>query len=221
MVAASQPAMRKLVDNRQINTRELFQFGELLKAARDRQLDRYLDIRDGMSERMQNQRIVIELSVQVARAARKRRQMIAGLEIMAEHYPNEPLYSLMLLDYYFPSRKYDEAFQALQRLSDRLGGEDAAMDARFSAAALVMGNLQDAKKYADAALQREPDLELGWWSALNVRAAMDDFSACVEALQHLESEFDYDLGPEKLKKNKTYAQLVQSDEYKSWVESRQ
>jgi hypothetical protein len=113
MAAPGKPAVRKLLDFVNVSENELFQFAELLKAARDRKLDRYLEIRDGMPERFQRQRIVVETNVRLARQARKRRQMVAGLAIMDEYYPDEPLYSLMLLDLYFPSRKYDKAFGAL------------------------------------------------------------------------------------------------------------
>jgi len=219
MVAPSKPAMRKLLDFQNVSERDLFQFGELLKAARDRQLDRYMEIREGLSPQLQRQRIVVESSVQVARQVRKRRQMIAGLQVMAEHFPDEPLYTLMLLDYYFPSRKYEEAMQSLQLLADRLDVGDAAMEARFSAAALVMGNPQAALAYADMAVGREPGLELGWWSALNARAALADFSGSVEALQKLEGDFGYELGPDALKRNPSYAQLLESAEYRSWRES--
>lgn len=221
MSAPSKAAMRKLLDFQNVSDRELFQFGELLKAARDRRLDRYLEIRDGLEPRFQQQRIVVELSVQTARKARKRRQMIAALGVMAEHYPNEPLYSLMLLDLYFPSRKYEEAFQALQMLSDRLDVGDAAMQARLSAAALVMGNAQDAAVHANVALELEPGLELAWWSALNARAAASDFAGSVAALQRLETEFGHKLGPDALQKNPSFGPLLASDEFKGWLEKRQ
>ncbi len=216
MAAPSAPNMRKLLDFQNVKDSELFMFGELLKAARDRRLDRYLEVRDGLQERFQRQRVVIESSVQIARQVRKRRQMVAALKIMAEHFPDEPLYSLMLLDYYFPSRMYEDAFLALRRLADRLEVEDAAMEARLSAAALVMGNAQDAAAYADEALRLEPALELGWWSALNARAAASDYSRSVEALEKLQGDFGYELGPEALQKNPAYAQLLQSAEYKAW-----
>jgi len=219
MVAPSKPAMRKLLDYKNVTERDLFQFGELLKAARDSNFGRYIEIMDGLSPQLQRQRIVVESSVQVARQARKRRQMIAALQVMAEHFPEEPLYSLMLLDYYFPARKYEQALQSLLRLSDRLGVEDAAMDARLSAAALVMEKPQDAAAYADSALGREPGLELAWWSALNARAALSDFAGSVEALQRLEDDFGYKLSPETLGKNRSYAQLLDSSEYKRWRES--
>jgi len=220
MGAPSTSNMRKLVDFQNVRDSELFMFGELLKAARDRRLDRYLEIRDGLEERFQRQRIVVESSVQVARQARKRRQMVAALKIMAEYFPDEPLYSLMVLDYYFPSRMYDKAFLALQRLADRLDVDDAAMAARLSAAALVMDKGDVAAAYADAALEREPGLELAWWSALNARAGLADFAGCVEALETLEEEFGYELGPESLEKNPAYAQLLQSAEFKAWLGSR-
>lgn len=216
MGAPSAPNMRKLLDFQNVKDSEMFMFGELLKAARDRRLDRYLEIRAGLEERFQRQRVVVESSVQVARQVRKRRQMVAALKIMAEYFPDEPLYSLMLLDYYFPSRMYDQAFLALQRLADRLDVEDAAMEARLSAAALVMDKADVAAAYADAALEREPTLELAWWSALNARAAAADFMGCVQALQTLEGEFGYALGPEALQKNPAYAQLLRSDEFKAW-----
>lgn len=219
MAAPGKPAARKLLDFTNVSENELFQFAELLKAARDRKLDRYLEIRDGMPERFQRQRIVVETNVHLARQARKRRQMVAGLAIMDKYYPDEPLYSLMLLDLYFPSRKYDQAFDALQRLSDRLGFPDAAMDARMSATALVLEKPQDASKYAERALQLEPGLELAWWSALSARVTLIDYAGAVEALQRLQGEFGYELGPEALKKNRAYAQLLDSVEYRGWRET--
>lgn len=221
MSAPSSSAMRKLLDFQNVRERDLFQFGELLKSARDRRLARYLEIRDGMEERFQRQRIVVETSVHLARLVRKRREMIGALEIMAGYFPEEPLYSLMLLDYYFPQRKYHEAITALQLLADRLDFDDAAMDARLSAASLVMGNAQDAGGFADRAVEREPGLELAWWSALNARAALADFDGCVVALDRLERDFAYDLGPEVLRKNPAYAQLLQSDAYRAWQASGQ
>lgn len=217
--APSQPAMRKLVDIPNPTDREMFQFAELLKAVRDVSLDRYLKIRDDMSARFQKQRVVVVTTAQLARTVRQRRQMIAAVEILANTYPEEPLYSLMLLDYYFPSRKYEEAMQALQRLSKRLGVDDAAMDARFSATALVLGNTADALAHAEKATEREPGLELGWWSSLRVRAAMSDFAAATEVLKTLQDDFGYDLSPEFLQRDKSYAQLLASGDYKQWRES--
>ena len=220
MAAPGKAAARKLLDFQNVSENELFQFAELLKAARDRKLDRYLEIRDGMQERFQRQRIVVETNVDLARQVRKRRQMVAGLAIMAKYYPEEPLYSLMLLDYYVPARRLDEAVAALQRLSERLDVADAAMEARLSAVALSKGEPQAASTLADAALTLENDLEIAWWSALKARVALEDFARATEALQQLEAQFGWDLGTETLQQDKSYRGLLASSEYQAWLESR-
>ena len=146
--------------------------------------------------------------------------MVAGLAIMAKYYPEEPLYSLMLLDYYVPARRLEEAVAALQRLSERLDFPDAAMEARLSAAALDQGDPQDASARADVALALEDDLELAWWSALKARVALQDFARATEALQQLEAQFGWDLGTETLRQDKNYRALLVSGEYQAWLESR-
>jgi hypothetical protein len=214
------PALRKLVDYRSATDQEVFQLGELLKAARDRKLDKYLDVLDQLPDRLKRQRIVVETTVHLARAVRKRRAMLDGLATMAELYPAEPRYSLMLLDHYFPRRKYEQASEALLRLQRTLGFDDAAMEARLSAAALIMGNVEDAAGHASRAIELEDDLELAWWSTLNARATLEDYAASVEALEVLQTRFGYELGPDALGRNKMYQDLVASAEYRDWNERR-
>lgn len=220
LATPSKSSLRKMLDIRDVSERELYLFGELLKAARDVNLDKYNEVLGSMQPRLQRQRIVVESGVHAAKARKNRRAMVAAVAKMAEYYPEEPLYSLMLLDYLFPSRKYDEGIAVLGRLADALGVPDAAMDARLSAAHLAAGNPAEAVIHADAATEREPDLELGWLSALNARNAVGDFPGAVAALTELESRFGYDLGPETLKKSKVFGELMVSSEYKGWLESR-
>jgi tetratricopeptide (TPR) repeat protein len=220
MALPSKSAVRKLVDFRNPSEREVFQLTELLKAVRDRRVDKYFAVNAELDERMKGQRIVVLSAVQLTKTVRDRRKMRTALSAMAKYFPDEPLYSLMLLDYYFPSRKYAEAMQSLLRLQERLDTDDAAMDARLSAAALVMADADSANRYADQAVEREPGLELGWWSALRARLALSQYDRAVEALQNLEQQFDHALGPEELQGQKGFEGLVASDEYRGWVATR-
>ena len=220
LAAPSKTALRKLVDTQNVNERELYLFGEILKAARDGNIGKFKETRDGMHERFQRQRIVVESGVHVAKARRQRGEMVAALGEMIKHFPEEPLYSLMLLDHLFPQKKYEEGIAALARLADELDFPDAAMEARLSAAYLAAGNPAEAVIYADAALEREPGLELGWLSALNARNAVGDFAGAVTALTGLESDFSYDLGPETLKKSRVFGDLMASGEFAAWLETR-
>lgn len=219
--APSKPAIRKLIDFPDVRESDLFQFTELLKAARDRQAQRYVEIINGLDERLRRQRVVVLTSVQLMKQIRNRRMTRTALMQMADYYPEEPLYTLMLLDYYFPARKYEEALQSLFALYDRLDVDDAAMEARLSAATLVNGNPADANAHADKALQLEAGLELAWWSALRARTALEDFSGAVEALQQLETRFGHDLGAEALQRDQGLASLLRSSEFSDWLATRQ
>ena len=219
--APSKQAVRKLIDLPRISDPQVFQLTELLKAVRDRRVDRFVEIWSGLGDDLKAQRITVLSHVHLMRDTRNRRKMRTALIEMAKHFPDEPRYSLMLLDYYFPSRRYEDAFDALKRLEARLGVEDSAMNARLSAAALVMRNAGDAVAYAERAVEMEPGLELGWWSLARASAVTEDYAAVVRALTQLEDQFGHSLGPDALGKDPLFARVVQSQEYQTWSSSRQ
>lgn len=223
LIAASPgaPAVRKLLDFQGPTEQQTFQMTELLKAARDMQVDRYFEILDDVDETLRRQRVVVLTSVHLTKATGNRRKLRTALIDVDKYFPDEPLYSLMLLDYYFPSRKYQQAMQALLSLQSTLGVQDAAMLARLSAASLVLGDAEDALSYADQAVTIEPGLELAWWSALRARTAMRQFETAVAALDELEKTFGYTLGPEAFEKDPSMADLLLSSEYETWLDSRE
>ena len=220
MAAPSEAAVRKLIDFKNVKQADLFQFTELLKAARDRRTEKYVEILSGLNPELQRQSLVVLLTVQLSKNANNRRFLRIGLMQMDEHAPEEPLFSLMLLDYYVPSQRYDKAIAALQRTYAKFGFDDAAMEARLSAITLAQGNAADANAFAERAILMEPQLELAWWSALRARVAVADFAAAVEALQRLEDEHGHKLGAEQLKGDKSFAALLAADEFKAWAAAR-
>lgn len=221
MAAPSRPAARKLVDYTGIKDADMFQFTELLKAARDRRVERYVDIINNLSPQMQRQRVVVLTSVQLAKLVRNRRMLRAALMQMAAHFPQEPLYALLLLDYYVPSKMYEEAIANLQRSYETFGFDDAAMEARLSALTLELGNAADASAFAERAVELEPGLELAWWSALRARVALTEHGAAVEALQKLERQFGHKLGQAELARDRSFAALLASAEFSAWAASRE
>ena len=215
------PAVRKLLDFQGPTEQQMFQMTELLKASRDMQVDRYFDILGNVDGKLRSQRAVVLMTVNLTKATRNRRKLRTALIDVDKYFPDEPLYSLMLLDYYFPSRQYDKAMQALLRLQSRLNVPDAAMAARLSAASLVLDNAEDALSYAEQAVQIEPGLELGWWSVLRASAALSQYDVAVGALGELEQTFGYSLGPEAFEGDPSMADLLLSPEYETWLASRE
>ncbi len=220
IASPSEAAVRKLIDFKNPAPPDLFQYTELLKAARDKRDEKYLELLSGLNPALQSQHLVLQLTVQLAKQVNNRRFLRVALLEMAKYAPEEPLFSLMLLDYYVPSHRFDEAIAALQRTYAELGFDDAAMEARLSAITLAKGDAAGANAYAERAIQMEPQLELAWWSALRARVAVEDFAAAVQALQQLEDHHGHTLGAEQLKGDKAFAPLLASDEFKTWVASR-
>jgi hypothetical protein len=219
MAAPSEAAVRKLIDFQNVKESDLFQLRELLKAGRDRQTSRYSEIYADLDESLRRQRIVVLQNVLLSRAINNRRFLRQALVVMAEYFPDEPLYSLMLLDYYVPTQQFEEAIAGLKRTYAKFGFDDAAMEARISAITLAMGNAEDAAAYAERAVLFEPGFELGWWSALRARVATADFPGAVEALQRLEQDHGHKLRAEQLQGDKSFAALLASDEFKTWSAS--
>jgi tetratricopeptide (TPR) repeat protein len=159
--------------------------------------------------------------VQLTKLGRNRRLIRSSLMQMAKYFPSDPLFSLMLLDYYVPTKKFDEALTALRATHARLGFDDAAMEARFSAITLALGQVADASAHAQRALELEPDLELAWWSALRARVAAEDHAGAVAALGKLEKDFGHTLGRAELERDKSFASLLASAEFGAWADGRQ
>ena len=220
MMAPSTQASRKLIENKTVKDADMFQFAELLKAARDRDAERYINIINSLTPELQRERIVVLTSVQLTKLSRNRRLLRTALTQMAMYYPFDPLYSLMLLDYYVPTQKLDEALTALQATYKQLGVDDAAMEARISALSVAKGNATDASTFAQRAIELEPGLELAWWSALRARVALADYTGSTEALDRLEKEHGHKLGRVELEPDKSFAPLLASAEFAAWADGR-
>ena len=122
----------------------------------------------------------------------------------------------MLLDYHLPNGDFDSAMQGMLRLGNRLGGPDAALKARMSTLALILGNTEEADAYAESAIEMEPELELAWWSVLRTRTAQEQFDEAVQALTVLERQFGHKLRTTALEKDRILATLLETDEFKAW-----
>jgi hypothetical protein len=134
-----------------------------------------------------------------------------------QYDPQDVLFALPLLDYYFPDGQYQKAYDALVRVRDKLQVDDAVTNARLSSASLVLKQPEEANRFADAAVEQEPSLELGWWSLLRARTATADFAGAVTALQQLKSAFGYELGPDQLGKDPSMKAFLGSPAYQAWL----
>ncbi|MBT8090501.1 MAG: hypothetical protein KJO01_09870 [Gammaproteobacteria bacterium] len=221
MAMPSKPASRKMLMNKKVSDGDVFQVAELFKAVRDRKPARFFQVYDGLSQSLLEERVVVRASFAMALIARDQARIRNAVRVLVETYPNDPLYSLRLVEYYISTRQYQEAIDALVVLQDGIGVKDGATESLKASAALAMGNTGDAEQYALQATVVEPSLELGWWSLLRARTGAADYSGATDALARLEDDFGHTLDPEQLGRDRFLKVLADKQEYLDWRASRE
>lgn len=220
MARPSKPATRNMLENKNLDDAALFQVSELFKAVRDNKAQRFFQIYDDMDETLHAEMTIMKLNLFLALTVRDAVRVESAAEMLAAKRPDDPLFSLRLIEYYIPTRQYDKAIDALVRLQDEIGIKDGATESLKATAALAMGNIADAEEFALQATINEPSLELSWWSLLRARTRAEDYSAATEALARLEDDFGHNLGPQTLKKDPFLKVLADQQAYLDWRSSR-
>ena len=221
MAMPSKPSTRNLLENKTLGEGEIFQVGELFKAVRDNEAERFFQIFDGLDPVLLKEPVILRLNLHLSLAFPESTRAANAVRMLVDAFPDDPLYSLRLIDYYIPTRQYQEAIDALERLQAGIGIKDGATESVKSSAALAMGNTPDSEKYALQATIAEPSLELGWWSLLRARTRAEDYSGATEALARLEDDFGHTLDPKNLKRDRFLKVLADKPEYLNWRASRE
>jgi len=221
MAMPSKPSTRNLLENKTLGEGEVFQVGELFKAVRDNEAERFFQIFDALDPALLKEPVILRLNLRLSLAFPKSPRAANAVRMLVEALPDDPMYSLRLIDYYIPARQYQDAIDALERLQAGIGISDGATESVKSSAALAMGNAVESEKYALQATVAEPSLELAWWSLLRARTRAEDYSGATEALARLEDDFGHRLDPEKLKRDRFLKVLADKSEYLNWRAARE
>lgn len=221
MAMPSKPSTRNLLENKTLGEGEVFQVGELFKAVRDNEAERFFQIFDGLDPVLLKEPAILRLNLHLSLAFPESPRAANAVRMLVDAFPDDPLYSLRLIDYYIPARQYQDAIDALERLQAGVGISDGATESVKSSAALAMGNTADSEKYALQATVAEPSLEVAWWSLLRARTRAEDYSGATEALARLEDDFGHTLDPRKLKRDRFLKVLADKPEYLNWRASRE
>ncbi len=221
MAMPSKAATRNLLDNKNLGDGDVFQVSELFKAVRDNKSERFFQIYDGMDAAVIGEAVIIKLNLQLALLVRDGQRIENAIRMLDKKHPDNALYSLRLIEYYIPTRRYEEAIDTLVTLQNSIGVRDGAIESLKASAALAMGNTTDAEKYALQATIVEPSLEVAWWSLLRARTRAENYNGATQALARLEDDFGHTLGPQKLKRDRFLKVLADKPEYLEWRASRE
>ncbi|MGI9234108.1 MAG: hypothetical protein ACR2RD_10800 [Woeseiaceae bacterium] len=220
MAMPGKAATRALLRNKTYNEGQVFQAGELFKAVRDNQPERFFQIFDDVDKALLKEPLLLRLNLQFAMAFPQSPRAGNAVRLIVESYPNEPLYSLRLSEHYIQTGQFAEAITTLTTLQTELGLRDGASESLKSSAALAMDRVEDSEKFAVAATSAEPSLEVAWWSLLRARTRAGDYSGATEAMARLEDDFGHSLDPATLRRDRFLKVLASKSEYVDWRASR-
>ena len=216
----TQQATQQLLENKNVDAGGLFQVSELFKSVRDNSHPRFFSIYDGMDEELKKERVVVRLNLQMTAAWNDRARRGRAVESVAANFPDDPLFSLPLIEFFIATNQFERAITEVETLQKGLAIVDGATESLKATAAMALGEMQRAEEYALSATQAEPDLELAWWSLLRARTAAGDYEGATEAMTQLEDRFEYLLIPQKLRRDRFLKILIDQQEYKDWRAER-
>jgi len=201
---------------------QLFQVTEIYKATRDIQPPRFFEIYDAFDEQLKREPFIARHAVKMAFLLEDIDRFEQSLEVFNDVYVENSDFGLMMSDMYMVMKAYDKSYASLQKFHESYSVNEGALPARLSALALALGKSEDAETYAVEATVDEPMLELGWWSLLRARAAIENNQGAIEVLAHLEDNFGHRLDVAKLRRDKFrgFTKLAASQEFQDWRASR-
>lgn len=221
MAMPSKSSTRNMLQDKTLGAGEIFQAGELFKAVRDNEAERFFQIFDGLDPALLEEPVILRLNLQLSLAFPQSPRAANAVQMIVDTFPDDYVNSLRLIEHFIATRQYQEAIDAIERFQAGSGIRDGAMESVKSAAALAMGNMDDAEKYALQATATEPSLELGWWSLLRARTRAEKYDSATEALARLEDDFGHTLDADKLKRDRFLKVLADKEEYLDWRASRE
>ena len=199
---------------------QLFQVGELFKAARDSNPRRFVQIHEGLEEDLRQEPAVVKLNFQYWRLLRDPGRLRAAANELASTFPGDAQHSLSLAEFYVQARRFDDAIGQFELLENALGFDDGVIRSLKATAAMALGEFEQAQSFALAATQAEPGLELAWWTLLRTRTAAENYAGATEALTELEDRFGHLLIPQQLQRDRFLKALIDQQEYKDWRAAR-
>lgn len=137
------------------------------------------------------------------------------LDTYKASHPDDPCLDLMLIDYYFIKKEYDEAAASAIRVDKKLGG-DAHMKTICARMLLAQDKDDEARKIAQEAIDLEGDFLPAYKILLGLSFKTKDFDESVRILDRLSEKFGNRY--RNLTKTPENAEFLASPQYREWKE---
>jgi thioredoxin-like negative regulator of GroEL len=170
-----------------------------------------------LPSRMKIDKNVLLVRLSLAQNAGDQEYSEAIQDVMT-NYPNDPCADFVGIDSYLLRNEFAKALESLEHLDAAVGGDPYLKVMRANVFA-KSGNLIEARKACQKAIEEEPTLKEAYWSLVNVSLQEKKFDETVDLLTTLADKFQEEIGD--LTNTPDYAEFVSSPEYQKWLKSRE
>ncbi len=124
MAMPSKPATRNMLQDKTLRDGEIFQVGELFKAVRDKEAERFFQIFDGLDAALLKEPVILRLNLQLSLTFPQSPRAANAVQLIIDTFPDDHLNSLRRIDYFIAKRQYQEAIDAIERFLHAAGAGD-------------------------------------------------------------------------------------------------
>ena len=175
-----------------------------------------LEIFDGFPPELKQDKNVLLLRFRIAALSGDLAYKAAMLDLK-EQFPGDPALEFMLIDHYYYGRQLDQALAVIDSIDRKVDG-DPYLDFLRANIYYTDGRYAEAKRAAQRAIGREPDLPDPYWTLVSISLAERDHAETARLLTAVESELGLAIG--NLADLPDYADFLQSEAYRGWLEKR-
>lgn len=212
--AAEDPSvLNKFLRSSGLTATDSKQFGEMLDLAQAQDWQGVLTAYHGLATEMKQTKICLMIRLNAAMNLQFEKEITTTFEAIQKLVGDKSGIDLISLDYFFYRREFDNAFAAVERLEQTVGG-DPYLDFVRAGISLAANDYDNAIIAARRAAKREPSLFQTHLLIAKASQAKGDFKMVAEEMKKLES-----LGratPSELLDSPNFAPFVASPEFQAW-----
>ncbi len=191
-------------------------FGQMMQLTQDGRFTKALETYRRMPASMQQQKTVQVVRITCA-AQVDDEELDRACNEFRRLFPDDPCVDLLTVDQLILKERWSEALRAFERLRGAVGG-DAYVDDLMANVHFLRGDLEQAVAFARHSITREPGLDEGYWTLLEISLRRNDHDETARLLAVLERDFGWLF--DDLDDVPAYGGFVTSDAYRGWASFR-
>jgi tetratricopeptide (TPR) repeat protein len=169
-----------------------------------------------LPEAMANSRTLLSAQASMAQMSKNDAEYTRVLAKLAEKYSDDPATAFKLIDHYFTIKDRPKMLAALDTMEKRVGADGVTRNLR-AAAYFSTEDYANTLKYADEAIQLEPDLMSGQDTRASALVGLTRYGDAIAQYKGVEKQFGLEFTRDVFESDPFFAKFVASAAFRDWL----